>query len=331
MRKRFIVGAALLVAVLLFLSGCAPRAGTPLAESMDASELYVDLPAIVIDFDTAGQASVGGVPAAQLGALAGVDPASLSLPPEWISYFTLAGIQHIQIVNNPEGLIILVNSQPVPSLTWDEGSLVATAETVKNLGVALPVLERVLPLVQQLGLGITLRFPVEEGTEAIALGQMSESEAAAQAQQAQQEFLAAVGDTPPRINVPIVYDEAGNFSVGNLSTEEVAELVGPAVSALQLPASLIQSLANAGITTMSLATDPEGIHLSVNDQALPTISWGRGEVQNILQLPGVRSLLESSLGADAGSVLETVQNLLPVIQTANANITIFLPGSQMGN
>lgn len=330
MRRRLTLGVALLLVSLLVLAGCAPRAGTSLSESFESDELYVDLPAIVIDFDAAGQASLGGVGVANLGAVAGIDLSALALPAETVNFFTLENIQHIQVVTGPDGLTILVNGLKVPSLTWDEGSLVATAETVRSLGIALPVLDRILPLVQQFGLGISLTFPVAEGIEAIALGQVAESASGADAEA----IIEAVGGTAPRINLPVVYDEEGNFTVGDLSGAEWVALTGVPFDLLQFTPEQIVAIGEAGLTTMALETTPAGLVISVNGQALPTLSWGEGELQNVLSLPVVQGLLSGaggSFGMDAATVTDAISNLLPVIQASDANLTVFFPGSEMGN
>jgi hypothetical protein len=331
MHRRLVTWATLLVLSLVLLAGCAPRPGTPLTEAFESDELYVDLPAIVIDFDAQGQASLGGVSVANLGAVAGMDLSALALDPTIVNFFTIENIQHIQVVTNPDGLTILVNGLRVPSLVWDEGSLVATAETVNALGIALPVLDRILPLVQQFGLGITLRFPVGEGNQAIALGQLTSAEVDGQQAEA---ILAAVG-TPPRINLPVVYDAEGNFRVGDLTAAEWAELVpGVPFDLLQLSSEQMQGLTEAGLTSLSLATTPQGLQISANGQALPTISWGEGELQNVLDLPVVQNLLVSALSGmdmESAEVVDTIKSLLPVIQASDANITLFFPGSEMGN
>lgn len=332
MRRRLTLGVALLLVSLLVLAGCAPRAGTSLSESFESDELYVDLPAIVIAFDENGQASLGGVGVASLGAVAGIDLSALALPADTVSFFTLENIQHIQVVTGPDGLTILVNGLKVPSLTWDEGSLVATADTVRSLGIALPVLDRILPLVQQFGLGITLTFPVADGNEAIALGQVAEG-ADSSAVDAEA-FVAAVGGAAPRINLPVVYDDQGNFTVGDLTGDQWAELTGVPFSLLQFTPEQIAAIGAAGLTKMALETTPAGLVISVNDQALPTISWGEGELQNVLSLPVVQGLLAGaggSLGMDTATVADAIANLLPVIQASDANLTVFFPGSEMGN
>ena len=56
-------------------------------------------------------------------------------------------IQHIQIDNTPEGLLILINGKPIPSLGWDGESLVATAEVMEEFGAdVVPLLDKILPL-----------------------------------------------------------------------------------------------------------------------------------------------------------------------------------------
>jgi len=332
MQKRLTLWAALLLIVALVLTGCAPRtgAGSSAAMAMD-DELVIDLPAIVIDFDSNGQASIGGVPASEMGAMAGADLTGLALSPDWISYFSMTDIQHLQVNNSAEGLLVLVNGQPVPSLEWDENSLVATAGALSSLGIAVPVLDKVLPLVQQLGIGVIMRFPVQAGAEVIPFSVMGDGSAAEMAHAAQAEFLAAVG-APPKINLPIVYQADGSYSVGDLSDTEWTALTGVPWNALRLDPTAITGLTSAGITSMAFETDQEGIHVSINGNPLPSIGWGNGEVQHVLNLAGQMGIWEAYMpGVNMDDMMATVESLLPVVQTTDANISIYLPGSAMGN
>lgn len=332
MQKRLTLWAALLIIAALVLAGCAPRtgAGSSAAMAMD-DELVIDLPAIVIDFDTHGHASIGGIPAAEMGAMAGADLSTLALSPDWVSYFSMTNIQHLQVNNAAEGLAVLVNGQPVPSLEWDENSLVATAGALESLGIAIPVLDKVLPLVQQLGIGVIMRFPVAAGNDVIPFSVMGDGSAAEMAQAAQAEFLAAVG-APPKINLPIVYQADGSYSVGDLSDADWTALTGVPWNALRLDPSAISGLTGAGITSMALATDQHGIHVSLNGNELPAIGWGNGEVLHVLNLAGQMGIWEAYMpGMDMTDMMATVESLLPVVQTTNANISIYLPGSGMGN
>lgn len=332
MQKRITFWAVLLLITALVLSGCAPRtgAGSSAAMAMD-DELVIDLPAIVIDFNTNGQASIGGMPAADLGAMAGIDLSTLAIAPDWVNYFSMTNIQHVQVNNTADGLLVLVNGEPIPSLAWDEGSLVATAGALESLGIMVPVLDKVLPLVQQLGIGAILRFPVQAGTDIIPYAVMGDGSAAEMARAAQEEFLAAVG-SPPKINLPIVYQADGSYSVGDLSDSEWTALTGVPWSALRLDPNAIAGLTASGITSLSVETDQDGIHVDINGNRLPTLGWGNGEVQHVLNLAAQMGIWDAYLpGVAMDDMMATVGALLPVVQTTNATIAIYLPGSGMGN
>jgi len=332
MQKRLTLWAALLLIAALVLSGCAPRtgAGSSAAMAMD-DELVIDLPAIVIDFASDGTASIGGVPASEMGAMAGMDLSTLAIAPEWVSYFSMTDIQHLQVNNTAGGLVILVNGQPVPSLEWDENSLITTAGALESLGIAIPVLEKVLPLVQQLGIGAIMRFPVQAGAAVIPFSVMGDGSAAEQAKAAQAEFLAAVG-APPKINLPIVYQADSSYSVGDLSDAEWTALTGVPWAALRLDPNAIASLTGSGITSMAIDTDQHGIHVSINGNELPSIGWGNGEVQHVLNLAGQMGIWDAYMpGVNIDDMMATVESLLPVVQTTDASISIYLPGSGMGN
>lgn len=330
MRKQNALWATLLlVAAMVVLTGCAPRAGAGTEAAMaaqDPNQLTIDLPAIVIDFDTNGAASIGGMSVSQLGSLAGADLSGLAaIDPNWVNYFTATNIQHMQVNNGADGLQLLVNGEPIPSLVWDGESLQATAKTAESLGYAIPLLEKVLPLVQRLGVGAIVRFPVPAGQEPIPLVVEGDDSAATAARQAQEEFLAAVG-SPPKVNLPVVYQADGSFSVGDLTDAEWTVLTGAPWTALRLDPTLLQNLSATGVESMGFRTDTQGIHVSVNGQDLPYISWDGGEAVHVLDLSQQMGLWNAVMpGMNMDDIFETVKSLLPVIQTTDANITIYLP------
>ena len=61
MQKRVTFWAVLLLAVALIFSGCTSRLDTGSMVERDSDELFVDLPAIVIDYASDGTASIGGL------------------------------------------------------------------------------------------------------------------------------------------------------------------------------------------------------------------------------------------------------------------------------
>ncbi len=345
MQKRVTLWAVLLLAVALVFSGCTSRVESGAVMERDADDFFIDLPAIVIDYAADGTASIGGLSQGSSDSVYEPDPAvseglasilgGMNLQPLWVGHFTASNLQHIRVTNGDEGILLLVNGQRIPSLIWKEESLSATADAVSALGLGVPALNKVLPLVRNFGLGVVLRFPVEEGNEIIPLSGVEESEAVTMARLMQEQVLQTFGGVLPTIDIPILYHADGSWTLGELSDVDWTVLTSTPFYALRLPPSLIEGLTSSGIHEVTLKTDSDGIHIALNGIGLPYISWGNGEVQNVLAISkqlGVLDTVSALLpGADLDSVFSLIENLLPIIQATNANITIFLPGSEMGN
>ncbi|RIK42878.1 MAG: hypothetical protein DCC55_07370 [Chloroflexi bacterium] len=318
-----------LVAVFaLALAGCAPRPGQgETAAQPGAEQLAVDLPALIIDVDSNGSFSVGGVPLAALASgfgVAGLE--TLSLPPEQVTMMTDANIQHVQINNLPDGLKLLVNGQEIPTLVWDGESLAALQGLAGELGEGVPpVLQQILPVLGQLGVGVIVRFPLAQGAELIPLEVTGEASAAAAAAEAQQAFLSSVG-APPRINIPVQYAADGSWTVAGMTDTEWIAVTGQSFwESLRLPEELVSDLTAAGVEEIVVSTDPEGIHVAINGQQLPYITWGEGRLSHALSLAAQAGLLGDLDGEDAGSLTEAIEALLPMVTSSEVQIHVFLP------
>ncbi len=282
-KRRSVVILTLLLVALTVLAGCGPRAtGGEVAAAADQSDVVVDLPALVIDVQADGTTTIGGQPVAELGAMLGQDLSTLNVPAETVAFLTAANIQHIQIDNTADGILILVNGQPMPSLAWDGDKLVATGQVLETLGGGLALLDRVLPLIQNLGFGVILRFPIAEGGEALPFVALDD-EVATRAMAAQQEFLAAVG-TPPSFAVTVTYSPDGTWTMAGLSQADMAQFLPGVSNYLNLDPALIQAASSAGIDALTLSTNSDGIFIAVNDQTLPYITWADGRINHILSL-----------------------------------------------
>lgn len=320
--KKMTVWLSFLLIGILWMTGCAPRAGEgTTATAASGQDLVVDLPAIVIDFDAEGKATVGGVPVADLNpGLASLDT---MIGPDTIGMFTEHNVQHVQISTTPTGVDILVNGQAIPSLGWDGESLASAQQLLGLLGNdGLALVESVLPQIGNLGIGVTLRFPPSQGAEVIPLTVTGEGSAAASAAQAQEAYLAEAG-SPAQINIPLTYASDGTFSIGNLTAEQLTLLVGAPLESLTLSAEDIARYTEMGLQTITLATDADGVHLTLNGQPLPHISWGDGKLAY-----GLNLALETGLvggGGESGDLSALVEKLLPVIQTSEINVQITFP------
>ncbi len=328
--RRLTLLVSVMLVAMLALAACGPRAGGgDLAANAKAQDLVVDLPAIYIDFDNDGTPSIGGQPVAQLAALAGQNLSQLKIDKQWIQYLTATNIQHIHIDNTPNGIVILVNGEPIPSLGWDGKSLTSTGATLAMLSPAVPpMLEKILPLVSDLGVGVVIRFPVAAGTALIPLQIQGDNTAAAVAQAAQKDYLKSVG-TPPQIRLTVNYDATGTWKVEGMSADEWQKSV-PNFNwkQLNLPPELIQNASAAGISTVGLSTNQDGVFISINGNTLPHITWGNGEINHVLDLAaqmGLLQMLPGGNGPQMQTMLDTVKSLLPAVQTSAVNLTVNFP------
>jgi hypothetical protein len=263
----------------------------------------------------------------ELGGGLGANLAEVSVPPEMVDSIRAYGIQHIQIDNTPEGLLILINGQPIPSLAWDGEKLVATGEVLESFGAGVALLDRVLPLLATLGVGVIIRFPLAEGDEALPLVSTDDA-VATEARAAQQEFLDAVG-TPPTFALTIEYAPDGTWTVADLAQAEWSQLLPIPWEMLNLSPTTVQQLSAAGISEIGLATNADGIFISINGKTLPYISWADGRVNHLLTLAEESGLLAQALGNDPNmtAILDTVESLLPAVQASDVNIRVNIPPS----
>jgi hypothetical protein len=319
----------LLTLAVFAFSACAPRAGQgEVAQMPGAEQFAVDLPAIVLDIDAEGNPSLAGAPLAQLGASLGASGLQeFSLPADVVARLTGANVQHIQINNTASGLRLLVNGQEIPSLAWDGESLQTAQGFVGSMGGSLPAgLDALLPSIGKLGVGVILRFPPGQGAELIPLEVTGEGSAAAEAEAATAAYLESVGD-PAMITIPIFYEADGGWTVAGMTDAEWTALTGQSFwSALRLPPDTIASLSEAGVTEMTLSTDSEGLHLAVNGNPLPHLSWGGGKLNYVIDLASGAGLLDAvAAGEEQAAAVEAIKQLLPILTSSNVTLHVILP------
>lgn len=320
----------LLAIFVLLLTGCGPRAtGGATAAMAGAESASIDMPSLVVDINSDGNPSVGNMPLASLAQMANVDPnviSQLRMDPNMVAYLSNANIQHIQIDNTTDGILVLVNGEPIPFFVWDENTLSTTAEVANTLGFNINMLDKLLPLVRTLGIGVIVRFPVAEGQELIPTVVMGGETAAMAAREAQQEYLNAVG-SPPKIQLIVDYAADGTWTVGDLSEAEWKEVAPIPWEALNLDPGLLAGAKEAGIATVGLATNTNGIYISINGKSLPYISWNNGELQHTLQLARQLGLLDQMMGANPNmeQLMSTIDQFLPIAQAAELNLVVNFP------
>lgn len=331
----------LLAAILIFtlvLAGCGPRPGQgELAASATDDTLVVDVPALYIDYDEQGKASVSGAQLAVLGAALGSDLSALDRTPEDIQKLADAGIQNIFANVTPAGVNVYANGQSLLSFAW-------SPETIANLGEVLagmnnPALAQVqdlLPLLSNTSAGIVMRFPGGEEAPLVA-----DAPDAAQllkdAQAAAPAALTAV--LPPEMQgmapllggllaglppLGITFDANGVGTLSGLAPFIASQIPAGAIA---LPADQLASLQEMGIQSLNIKNSPDGLAITVNGKELPTLLWNRGEMANLGALGVDAGVLKVLAGLDDGllDTLKQVSDAAPILQTAKLDVTINLP------
>lgn len=295
-RKHLSFLLSLLLVGTLLLVGCAPRPGAGQGASSE-DEFYVDLPAILVEFDENGDAIVLGRPVAELNEALGVDLSALSLGTETLDKFTSNNIQTLQINNTPNVLRIYQNGSPLPAIIWDEAAMTALAETLTSMGTDASAIESLAPILPNLGVGLALQMPVPSGQNAIPLttsgAALSSDEALALFDQAK-----AAAST---INLTLDYGPDGTPEIGGINPF-MLNMIGLQPAALALPADQLESIAGQGIQSLSIKTIQGGLVISINGNTLPYLRWANAE-----ELNNMLSLATAFAGPEMASTISQLQ------------------------
>lgn len=321
--RRFVAWTVLLLVIMLVMTGCAPRPGAgTTAAAAPADAVVVDLPALALDVSSDGAISMGGIGLGDLAGLFGVAPelaSAIVIDPAQVDQITGLGIQHIQIENVPNGLGLYVNGTAMPGISWSGDQL----NNLAALAGDQPALASLLPLIKQLGVGITLRFPVAEGVEAAPMMVPADQTGAAALAASEQEFVESVLQ-PGILEFPILYNADGSWTFLGNDKEFWTNTTGlPLWGMLDHSAKQMAFVEKAGIDSISLTSTSNGLQIVVNDTVLPTVDWSDGKLANVITFLQQAGMLEG-LG-DAATVQALIDQFLPMLTATPATIKAVYP------
>ena len=103
----------------------------------------------------------------------------------------------------------------------------------------------------------------------------------------------------------------------------------PVFDSFRIRPEAVDRLMQQGITEFTLATDVDGIHVSINGSDLPYIGWADGELRNALDLAAQVGLWDtlSEQNMNVVDIVAMVEVLLPVVQATEITITAHFPKS----
>lgn len=317
---------ALLGFLLITLAACGQRIDGGTTAATTSAPLVIDLPALYLDYDATGVAYIGTVKAVDLGPALGVDLSRVNVTPALVGRVQAAKIQHIQLTNTPGGLQLFVNGRRAPSLVWDAAALQLTAEMVAALGPSAQLLRPLLPLATDLGGGLVLRFPLAPDATPVPFVVTPQATLLTAARQTQADYLAIIG-TPPPLTITVDYGLDGSWTVDGLTGEQWADAMPLPWIRLNLPPELVQGAGTAGIATLRLTANQQGLFVEINGLLLPHISWAEGELENLLALVAESGLLNEAMGANphTDTLLTTIQGLLPIVMASPVTLQVNFP------
>ncbi|MEZ4870289.1 MAG: hypothetical protein R3C14_53660 [Caldilineaceae bacterium] len=189
-----------------------------------------------VSFDKEGNLKFGNVSGSALGLNGPL------LDPNTLNMLASIGMDKLQIKTEPNGIKLSMNDKPLPSIAYDEQSLMQVEPLVAAFAPGLaPTLDNLLPKLPNTALDVAVSF-TGEAAGATELG-----------------------------TVPVVINDDGTLTVFGL----------PLSSTPMLPADLLQKLQQAGVQQMTLEVGQDGLFIAADGQTLPTITWTPESMQTL--------------------------------------------------
>ena len=329
--RRLAIMLSMLLMLSIMLSGCMARPGQgELAAATAADSVVVDIPAIAITYDDQGQASLQGLDLAALG----VDLEALARTPEQMAAVQAASIESAFVNLTPAGVNLYANGSPMLTLDWD-------ADSIQSLGAVLGIagidnadtLVKVLPLLSNMSLGVAMTFP-GAGDNPTLVGAAPDKAALTAANQAAvTQVLGELGIPPFAAGLlgglgPLTVRFDAN---GVAALEGLGMLAGflpaDALAGMNLKPDQLTQVKELGIQSLNVKTQPQGLAITLNGNALPLIRWDSGQMQNLVKLGLDGGALTAMTGADAESLdaLRQLGKFAPILETTPLDITVVFP------
>jgi hypothetical protein len=303
----------------LLLSACG-TAVVPGATPEPSGGAFLGLPRIVVTVDENGKLGIEGfLSLPQLDQIASsfglqLGLSNFTLPPELVQRMMLGGIQHVEIRQTADRLILLFNGKPMPSLSWKDGSFDSLEKLLALFGPQTAqtgqLIQRLAPLAQRLGLSIALKFPTPPGAETIPFA----TEEAALAP------LEVATPTPSlSLQLDVKYNEAGVPSFLGMPSEDVQSIFGGQSLRLAMDPAIIKRAQDNNIQTLEIRSKADGLWVYVNGTPIPPVRWDRQTLSNAVDTwvsmnPGVTPLMANAVRAIA-----------PFLSNADVSVMMHFP------
>lgn len=314
--KRLLWVVPLLLVVAMVLAACG---SSPTQVAQQEGGFLLALPRITIDVDSEGNPSVAGLSPQLIQSNTGLDMTAMKFPKELVAWYTTAGLQNIELVHKDDGMFIFVNGMAMPHVGWTGESLARVSDVAGSLGLLNDQTSRLLkiliPFAERLGLDVAIRFPVQEGAEALPLRDLNAPIAAAAAEEE---------DPMAQVYADVSYDDNGVPSLLAVSTRDLEEAFGMSMRQVELAPSVLDTLKASNVQHITIMSQPDGLHIFVNGDALPSFVWGEDYLKNAADLYG-QMYNPEIYGSQWQSLNDAVSVILPMLNNLDARVVLKFP------
>lgn len=313
LRTRQVVTALVLLILLLVLAACS------IGQPRETEATTTLLPRLTISIDEQGSPTVAGIPLGSVGRLLGQDISALQIPTDLLDQLQAGDVQHIELIMTKEGLLIFVNGKPMPYLASDQEKLANLGPALQALNVRnANVINFVLTnLISRIGLPVVLKFPVAPGNAEIPLRTKDDLNLI-DVEQARSQ----VSDASLVLHTDIGVDAQGGLSIAGIPLSALQEDLGQTglpidLSSASIDPARVAALTAAGVQSVQIETEPEGLYLYMNGTELPRVTWDAERLQNFIDV-------FEALSPDDPN-LARLKFLQPYLQAADIEVTLLPP------
>lgn len=264
-----------------------------------SGKTWFNLPSARLEIKPDGTASYYGLPI----------PVQV-LAPSQIEVLQSVNAQQIEARFGYNGIHASINGENLPSLTWDAES----QQTLQDIVTAVPglpqsgMIANALPWLRRVGSGVKLELPPAQGAAKLDIPRWKAETVVVP------ETVDALSFGPLEIS-NVTFDAQGNGFMGNVPLSSLGAPVTLPPAALQLVNSL-------NIQKLTIDTQPDGLHLTINDRPLPTLGYNSETLGRMLTL--VNQLMPDLAMAD------TLNKAATVLPAADATIAVTFNGEPAG-
>jgi len=223
-----------------------------------SGKTWFNLPSIALKLQSNGAANAYGIP---------INVAIL--PAATIQQLQGANVQRIEARWGYNGVHVFLNGENLPYLAWDEASSNELGAVVDSLGIAQSGLINMLrPWLRTIGWGVRIDLPLAAGASALNIPR----------------WTGEVAVQPATVSEPTI----GPLNLNNISFDDQGNpKVGPVpLSALGvnfvMPPTVLSILNALGVDLLTVQTEPDGLHLFLDDRALPFLAYDEQRLNNVM-------------------------------------------------